>query len=133
MSQELINLLNQALKMEYSDIFLYPRHSDLFQNHPFIRELFQNFSQMEVRHADIIAQEISKLGGSPVWDFRLLTGQKSKKDVVDWHLANEHAAIKHYEQCIRAANDKRLKDVLDGIRVEETIHQAALEKLNKWV
>ena len=133
MNQKLIDQLNAALRMEYSDIFLYPRHSDFFKSHPAIAELFKNFSQMEVRHADILANEIHKIGGYPDWDFQLLTAKMTLPEIVKWHLASEHNSVKHYQKCINLATDKRLKEILDGIRIEESIHEAALNKISKWI
>ncbi|MFH1226430.1 MAG: ferritin-like domain-containing protein [Planctomycetota bacterium] len=133
MSDKIVELLNHALVMEYSDVFLYPRHGEYFGKHPAIAELFKNFSQMELRHADTLAIEISQLGGQPVWDFQLLTGKKRPEEIVHWHLDSERNAISHYEKCIRAASDKRLKEILSDIKAEETIHQAALEKISEWI
>ncbi|MFA5793598.1 MAG: ferritin-like domain-containing protein [Candidatus Brocadiia bacterium] len=133
MSQDLIELLNQALTMEYSDVFLYPRHSEHFNGQPAISELFKNFSQMELRHADTLAMEIHRLGGQPEWDFKLLTGKKQPSEIVSWHLNGERNAISHYDKCIKAAGDRRLKEILSGIKAEEAIHQAALEKIRTWI
>ena len=133
MSQALITLLNHALRMEYSDVFLYPRHADHLQKQPAIAELFRNFSQMEVRHADVLANAISRLGGQPNWDFHLLTGKKTFREIVNWHLAGERAAIKLYRKCIGLVTDKRFKDILELIRLEETIHEAALVRISQWI
>jgi len=126
-------LLNKALVMEYSDIFLYQRHSDYFREYPGIGDLFRNFSQMETRHADILSLEINKLGVTPATDFHLIDSKKSIKEIIALHLKNEQGAVAIYRQCLKLITDRRLAGVIYGIRVEETIHEAALNKLIKWL
>lgn len=126
-------LLNKALVMEYGDIFLYQRHTDYFGKYPGIGDLFRNFSQMETRHADTLSLEIKKLGFTPLNDFQLVDSKKGIKEIVAQHLKNEQNAIGLYTQCLKLLTDNRLTDVIDGIRVEETIHEAALAKLIKWL
>ena len=125
--------MNKALVMEYGDIFLYQRHVDYFQKYPGIGDLFRNFSQMETRHADIIALEISKLGLTPTTDFHLIDAKRSTREIIAQHLKNEQGAVALYRQCLKLITDQRLAGVIDAIRVEETIHEAALNKLIKWL
>lgn len=126
-------LLNKALVMEYGDIFLYQRHSDYFRKYPGIGDLFSNFSKMETRHADILSLEIKKLGLTPSSDFHLLDAKKDIKAILAQHLKNEQGAVALYSQCLKLITDRRLEEIINGIRVEETIHEAALQKLLKWL
>ena len=126
-------LLNKALALEYGDIFLYQRHSDYFHKYPGIGDLFRNFSQMETRHADILSLEINKLGVTPTTDTHLIDGKKSIKEILSLHLKNEQNAVALYRQCLKLIHDSRLEEIINGIIVEETIHEAALNKLVKWV
>ena len=126
-------LLNKALALEYGDIFLYQRHVDYFAKYPGIGDLFRNFSQMETRHADILSLELKKLGFKPTTDFNLIDAKKGIKEIVGQHLRNEQVAVALYSQCLKLITDKRLEEIIDGIRIEETIHEAALAKLIKWL
>jgi len=130
---KLVALLNKALAFEYGDIFLYQRHGEYFGKYPGIGDLFRNFSQMETRHADILAMEIGKLGFTPTTDFQLINAKKSIKEIINLHLKNENGAVAIYRQCLKLIHDNRLAGIIDGIIIEETIHEAALNKLIKWV
>ena len=125
--------MNKALVMEYGDIFLYQRHIDYFRKYPGIGGLFSNFSQMETRHANILSLEISKLGFTPGTDFHLIDSKKGIKELIAQHMKNEQGAVALYSQCLKLITDRRLAEIIDGIRVEETIHKAALNKLIKWL
>lgn len=133
LSGKVAALLNKALVMEYGDIFLYQRHVDYFAKYPGIGDLFRNFSQMETRHADLLSLELKKLGFAPTTDFNLIDAKKSIREIVNQHLKNEQGAVALYNQCLKVITDHRLADVIDAIRIEETIHQAALAKLIKWL
>src|SRR3989339_1290653 len=130
---KLVALLNKALAFEYGDIFLYQRHGEYFGKYPGIGDLFRNFSQMETRHADILSLEINKLGVTPTTDTHLIDGKKSIKEILGLHLKNEQNAVALYRQCLKLIHDSRLEEIINGIIVEETIHEAALNKLVKWV
>lgn len=129
--EKVIALLNKALAMEYSDIFLYQRHVDYFKKYPGIGDLFRNFSQMETRHADILSLEIKKLGFTPTTDFHLIDAKKGLRDIISQHLKSEQSAVTLYSHCLKAVTDSRLKEAIDAIRIEESIHEAALRQLAK--
>ena len=126
-------LLQKALKLEYSDIFLYPRHAPNLVKNPWHIQLFNYFGQSETRHADILSAEITKLGGISAWDFNILQGKKQPKDIIKYHLSAEHQAIKLYKQCLKLITEPRLKKLITNILQDETIHESTLLKIKDQI
>ncbi|MBI4833319.1 MAG: ferritin-like domain-containing protein [Planctomycetes bacterium] len=131
--EKLVTYLQKALRMEYSDIFLYPRHATSFAKHPWLVQLFHNFGQAESRHADLVSLEISRLGGTAEWDFGFTEGMKTPAEIVRSHLASEKKAISIYKKCVKLASNSNLRNILQNILTEETIHEAALIKIRNWL
>ena len=133
MKKELTELLNDALVLEYSDVFLYPREAKTIEDKE-ISEKFDRFGLMEVRHADIISMKLLELGEKPAWNFRLLKGSASLEDMVKYHLGKEKEMISAYSECIEATDDDNFKIVLRGIKADEELHlefiEAILKKFN---
>jgi len=124
----LIKLLNEALQVEYSEVFLYPREAGEIKDKNIART-FEQFGLMEVRHADMISIRILQLGGKPVWEFKLLGELSDLKEILKRHLNNEEAMIKVYENLIERIDDAEIKIILRGIRAEEEVHRDKIKEL----
>lgn len=124
----LIKLLNDALQMEYTDVFLYPREAKYIEDKN-IALTFEKFGQMELRHADMLSLRILGLGAKPVWEFRLLDDLDDLKEILKRHLGWEEAAIIFYQTLIDEIDDPEIKIVLRGIRAEEETHRDKLKEL----
>ena len=128
---ELIELLNGALKNEYSDIFLYPRQADIIKEKE-ISEMFERFGRMELRHADNLAMQILVFNGKPNWDFTILDAKESVDEMLHDHLEFERKGIQFYNNLIEFAEKEeqdQLKLILKGIKSEEESHFKAIEEL----
>src|SRR5512134_2893411 len=68
MSQPLIDILNEALKIEYTVIVHYPRLASMVSDEE-VRKLVNTLGAASVQHADLVAAAISRLGGTPNWAF----------------------------------------------------------------
>ncbi len=128
--RELIELLNDALLLEYSDVFLYPREAKTVEDKE-ISEKFGLFGLMEVRHADIVSMKLLELGEKPAWNFKLLEGGLSFEDMVKYHLDKEKEMISAYSECIEATDDDNFKIVLRGIKADEELHLKFIEVILK--
>ncbi len=129
----LIQSLNEALQKEYFDIFLYPREADIVKDKE-VREKFEKFGRMELRHADNVAMQIFVLGGKPRWDFVLLETNRSIPGMLQDHLQSETASVQLYDKLIGLADEQgedQLKLILEGIRSEEEFHLGVIKALLK--
>ena len=127
---DIIELLNEALQCEYTDVFLYPREADLVRERE-ISAQFAKFGAMELRHADNIAMQIRTLGGKPYWDFMPLDSNKTLNDILLYHLGKEEKCIKVYDNLINVADEEgqeQLKLLLKGIKSEEEMHLKAIKE-----
>ncbi len=127
-THEIIFNLNQALQLEYSDVFLYPREAKLIED-KVISSLFEEFGLMEVRHADLLARRVLELGGKPVWDFLLLQDKNDLKDILARHIEYETKGTDFYARLLEQVDDET-KILLRGIRAEEQIHLDKIRELS---
>jgi len=114
--------------MEYSDVFLYPREAKYIEDKN-MASVFEQFGQMEIRHADMLSIRILELGAKPVWEFRLLDDLVDLKEILKRHLGWEEAAVVFYQTLIDEIDNPEIKIVLRGIKAEEEIHRDKLKEL----
>lgn len=126
MKNNLIELLKEALSREYSDVFLYAREAKTIQDKQ-IAEKFDDFGVMEVRHADIVSMKLLELGEKPLWNFTLLNGGISLKEILEHHRDKEKGCISLYNECIETTDDDNFKIVLRGIKANEEYHLKFIE------
>ncbi len=65
---EIIELLNQALKLEYSLIFHYPRKANSIDDEE-TKEAAIRLGEYSTHHADVVAKAAQELGEDPIWNF----------------------------------------------------------------
>lgn len=131
---KLIELLNEALYLEYTDIFLYLRQASMVEEE--ISKTFDRLALMEMRHADNIAIQINVLGGKSEWEFDYPPIKESTDEILLEHLEREKKHINTYRTLIGLAEKERqdqLKLILKGIKSEEEGHLGAIKGLlKKW-
>ncbi len=130
MNNKLIELLKDALWREYSDVFLYPREAKTIEDKD-IAKKFEEFGAMEIRHADIISLKLLDLSEKPTWDFTMLKGGASLREILEDHLKKERDSVLVYDKCIEATDDDNFKIVLRGIRANEEYHAKYVEEALK--
>lgn len=129
-THEIIFNLNQALQLEYSDLFLYPREAKLIAEKDAVAaSMFEKFGLMEVRHADLLARRIIELGGKPVWDFLLLQDKNDLKDILNRHIEYETKGTNFYARLLEEVDDET-KILLRGIKAEEQMHLDKIRELS---
>ena len=131
---KLIELLNEALYLEYTDTFLYLRQASMVEEE--ISKTFDRLALMEMRHADNIAIQINVLGGKSEWEFDYPPIKESTDEILLEHLEREKKHINTYRTLIGLAEEERqdqLKLILKGIKSEEEGHLGAIKGLlKKW-
>jgi len=131
---KLIDLLNEALHSEYTDIFLYLRQASMVEEG--ISKTFDRLALMEMRHADNIAIQINILGGKSDWEFDYPPIKEATDEILLEHLEREKKHIKTYQTIIGLAEKERqdqLKLILKGIKSEEENHVRMIKGLlEKW-
>jgi rubrerythrin len=65
---ELKSVLNRALTLEYTLIIHYPRLAAMIPDEA-TRKLASELGSASIKHADIVANAIIRLGGKPDWSF----------------------------------------------------------------
>lgn len=139
--KQLIEILQQILETEYTDVFIYYNEAGLFEKK--IKEAdklvktYKDFSLDELRHADIISQKILSLGGRPVWEYKNFFIPKSIKESLKLHLERETKSYQTYNNLIKNIDDRDFKITLKGIRENEKEHIEEitdfLKELKDWL
>jgi bacterioferritin len=126
--QEIINLLNQVLNLEYSMIIHYPRIASTIQDEE-IKNLVLKLGSDSMGHADIVANAVIKLGGKPVWSFESLAERFDHLDVFQTQLEREKFAKQSYEKCASMVMDNSLYARFNELAKQEAEHVHIVEKV----
>jgi rubrerythrin len=126
-----LKLLSLAFDKEYNDVFLYLKEAEMFREKivegESIGKIFEHFSLMELRHADILASKIIGFGAKAKWVFMPLEKSGSLRDVLQRHVLNETNAVRLFDEILENCSDVDFKITLKGIREDEKEH---LEKVS---
>ncbi len=141
-----IELLNEALATEWVCVLRYLRHyftaSGMLADS--VKAEFLEHAQQEQAHADMIAERIVQLGGSPDFNPDTLTQRShaeykegsNLKDMVKENLIAERIAIDSYREMINYIGDRdtTTKRMLMEILAQEEEHADDFaDLLNGWV
>ena len=134
----IVKLLNDALATELVCILRYKRHHFTAQGlaSPRIAEEFMVHAKEEEAHADLIAERIVQLGGSPDFSPSTLVGRSHAdydesselKAMIRANLIAERIAVEAYRQMINLIGDKdpSTRRMLEGILHDEEEHAEEL-------
>lgn len=126
--QELINLLNQAIEVEYGALFLLPQHLAQVDNPETVGEL-RAALQDEVDHAEITARLIFQLGGLPRADFKQMCPDCSLPEMLQRHLEGEERVIGLYQQALSCTDNPAMRTVLERLVADEQRHRKTFLRL----
>ena len=125
-TEKLIKLLNTAFEKEYEDVFLYLREAELFRKKIVdgerLGDIFEDYSIMELHHADRISSKMIEFSCRTVWKFKPLEISCSLTHILEKHVENEHSAIKVFNDILEERIDANFKLMIMGIREEEKKH-----------
>ena len=139
---EVLRLLNQALATEIVCVLRYRRHACTAKGlaSPKIAEEFLVHANEELAHADLLAERIVQLGGSPDLNPDTLSKRSHAdyddstdlKAMIRANLVAERVAVETYRQIIQLVADKdpTTKRMLEGILEQEEEHA---EELSDWL
>lgn len=97
--EELIDLLNRDLKLEYSAAIQYIQHAAVMtgaQYGDIIKEIKIHVTE-EIQHAMILADQIDFLGGVPTYEVGPIHVSENNVEMLEQDLAGEEDAIARYK------------------------------------
>src|SRR5688572_17459938 len=137
-TDELIRGLNEDLRGEFSAVIMYRLYASMVQG-PYRQEL-RNFFAAEIpeelMHAQILADKISALGGTPAADAAPVKVVHDAKAMLEAALEAEVATLARYIERRKQAEDAGeagLAAQFDDIIADETHHRDELRQmLARW-
>jgi rubrerythrin len=127
-----VDILNNALALEFEGIAAYQVGAESGLLKPEVLKLAVSFQSDHKRHADVLAKAIAKLGGTPVkpkaaaeYNFPTST-LKNQTDVLRFAAGLEEGAANAYQGAIPLFADKDLAGAGASILGSESMHWAIL-------
>jgi bacterioferritin len=137
-TDELLRGLNEDLRGEFQAVIMYRLYASMVQG-PYRQELRNFFASEipeELMHAQILADKISALGGTPAADPAPVPVVHEAKEMLQAALDAEVATIARYIQRRKQAEDAGeagLAAQFDDIIADETHHRDELRQmLARW-
>ena len=120
-SSQIVDLLNQALKLEYSIIISMPRIASWIKDEE-TRDMAQILGNASVKHADTVADAISTLGGNPEWAFEAPPVGKDLVEIFEKQLDKEKIARQLHQESANLIQDGVLKLKFERLVKDEEGH-----------
>lgn len=132
--QSLIDGLNTDLAHEYQAILMYNSYAAMVygMHRPTLKQFFEGELPEELAHAQLLADKITALGGTPTTEPAPLTLKTEPTAMLRQVLAAETETIDRYVERRRQAEEASeygLATDLDDIIRDETEHKEETEKL----
>ena len=129
--EQLIAELNKDLEWEYAAAVQYVQHAAVLTGAQYegIKKELVIHSQEEMQHANMLAEQIDFLGGTPTVDVEQRDIAEDAKTMLQQDLAGEDNAISRYKERIRQAEGLQeygLRRVLEDILIQEEEHKRDL-------
>jgi rubrerythrin len=125
---ELIDILNQAIEVEYGALFLMPQHLARLEDEEVAASLREACGD-ELEHAEVTARLILQLGGLPRGDFKLLKPMSSAAEMLRCHIAGEKRVIELYQRALAKARSPQHQQILRKLLADEQSHQRIFNRL----
>lgn len=128
---KLITGLNKALEWEYAASIQYVQHAAMITGPEFdgiIKELIVH-SNEELAHANVLAEQITFLGGVPTSEVAERSVAKDTKTMLEQDLIGEQHAIDRYKSLIAEAEQLQeygLRRILEDLLIQEEEHKRDL-------
>jgi bacterioferritin len=136
--QKLIDGLNEDLRGEFQAVIMYRLYASMVQG-PYRQELRQFFASEipeELAHAQILADKVSALGGTPAASPAEVPVVSEPKRMLEMALQAEEQTLGRYVERRRQAEDVGeygLATQIDDIIADETNHRDELRQmLARW-
>ncbi len=118
---QLIELLNKDLSLEYTATVQYVQHSGVLTGAEYgdiIKEIKIHAGE-ELQHAIILAEQIDYLGGFPTVDVPAATASKDNREMLQQDLTGEEDAISRYKQ--RVVQSEELMELALAQKLREIL------------
>lgn len=128
---ELIDLINKDLTLEYSAAIQYINHSALVDDEKIASEL-KIHSREEIEHAMLLSKHIQILGGKPAIEIGTVYTSDDTKGMLEFDLQEEQGAIERYTLRIKQAEDLGLFEcakMLGEVLAKEQEHATDLKEI----
>jgi bacterioferritin len=132
--QTLIDGLNTDLSHEYQAIIMYNSYASMVygMHRPTLKQFFESELPEELVHAQLLADKITALGGTPTTERAPIELKTEPNDMLKQVLDAEAETIERYvkrREQAEAAKEYGLATELDDIIRDETEHKEETEKL----
>jgi bacterioferritin len=132
--QALLDGLNTDLSHEYQAILMYNSYASMVygMHRPTLKQFFEGELPEELTHAQLLADKITALGGTPTTEPAPLELATEPKAMLEQVLQAETETIERYVERRRQAEEASeygLATELDDIIRDETEHKEETEKL----
>ena len=132
--QALIDGLNEDLAHEYQAVISYLLYSKMVHGHARLElgPFFETEIADELAHAQLLAQKIVALGGTPTAEPAPVKLPRDNRAMLEAALESERATIERYTERARqaeAAGEIGLKVDLEDLISDETGHKEDLERI----
>ena len=123
-----IDLLNQALQLEYTLIVQYAKFAELI-NDGEVQRLVRGLGTASIKHADVVSRAIVQLGGIPRWSFEIVEPGIDVLRIFQTQLEKEKLARELHTQAADLVDDISLKEEFSQMAKEEERHIEIVEKI----
>lgn len=137
-NQKLIDGLNEDLRGEFQAVIMYRLYASMVQG-PYrqdLRTFFESEIPEELTHAQILADKISAMGGTPAAEAAPVKVVFDAKEMLEEALKAEVATIERYVRRRKEAEDSGefgLAIHFDDLIADETHHRDELQQmLARW-
>jgi bacterioferritin len=134
MKKKVIDLLNEALAIEYSAVIQYIQFAALVQgaDRQLYKEIFEGSSKESREHAQIVSDLIVSIGGTPTIETAHIRQTTEAKEMLEQGLATEREALDTYQKAHDALEgESGLKYMLEERIIAEQEDVWEFEKLLK--
>lgn len=133
-SKKLLNMLNDAIARELQVSIQYMwQHVQWKGVKGFaVQEELEKIAITEMKHAEVIAERLSYLGGTPTTKPTEIFVGESLKEMIERDVKDEENAINLYKQIIaqaRSENDETTAFIFEGILRDEEEHHGFFTSL----
>ena len=125
---QVLDALNEALRLEYSMIIHYPLISKSIYDDD-IREMVKILGTVSIKHADTLANAITVMGGKPAWEFDEAPTDMDLNKIFLKQLDKEHLAFRLHSDSASKMTDRDLRTKFQAIANDEQDHIRLVENI----
>ncbi len=123
-----LELLNQALRLEYSIIIHYPRLMNMARDAR-LKKKISVLGTDSIGHADAVASAVRELGGVPQWSFEAPPDGQDMRRVMEAQLEKEHLAEALHRKVADMMLDPEMRSRFYQMSADEKRHAELVEQI----